>query len=67
MKDLLYIKAYKTIPIVALYLKSCLLFFVGQKARTVIFPKQQSAMVLENDLADEGIHLGTSHQIFPTE
>ena len=51
----------------------------GQRARTVIFPTQQSAIVLEEDLADEGIHLGisseaeqtiimsTSQQISPTE
>ena len=30
----------------------------GQRARTVVFPTQQSAIVLEEDLADEGIHLG---------
>ncbi|KAL5475764.1 hypothetical protein EMCRGX_G025614 [Ephydatia muelleri] len=51
----------------------------GQRARTVIFSTQQSAIVLEEDLADEGIHLGisseveqaiimsTSEQISPTE
>ena len=51
----------------------------GQRARTVIFPTQQSAIVLEEDLADEGIHWGisskveqaiimsTSQQISPTE
>ena len=50
-----------------------------QRARTVIFPTQQSAIVLEEDLADEVIHLGisseveqaiimcTSQQISPTE
>ena len=51
----------------------------GQRARIVIFPTQQSAIVLEEDLADEGIYLGisseveqaiimsTSQQISPTE
>ena len=34
----------------------------GQRARTVIFPTQQSAIVLEEDLADEGIHLGISSE-----
>ena len=35
----------------------------GQRARTVIFPTQQSAIVLEEDLADEGIHLGISSEV----
>eukprot|EP00731_Ephydatia_muelleri_P032771 Em0024g315a len=35
----------------------------GQKARTVIFPTQQNAIVLEEDLADEGI----DHQAFRSE
>ena len=52
----------------------------GQKARSVIFPTQQSAIVLEEDLADEGIDVGFSpeakqatvmspvhQQAFPTE
>ena len=52
----------------------------GQKARSIIFPTQQSAIVLEEDLADEGIDVGFSseakqatvmspvhQQAFPTE
>ena len=34
----------------------------GQKARTVIFPTQQNAIVLEEDLADEGIDVGISSE-----
>ena len=30
----------------------------GQKARTVIFPTQQNTIVLEEDLANEGIDVG---------
>eukprot|EP00731_Ephydatia_muelleri_P021475 Em0014g66a len=33
-----------------------------QKARTVIFPTQQNAIVLEEDLADEGIDVGISSE-----
>ena len=39
----------------------------GQRARTVLFPTQQSAMVLEEDLADEGIDFDTSEKISLTE
>ena len=35
----------------------------GQRAQTVIFPTQQSAIVLEEVLADEGIHLGYSSEV----
>ena len=35
----------------------------GQRTRTVIFPTRQSAIVLEEDLADEGIHLGISSEV----
>eukprot|EP00731_Ephydatia_muelleri_P005386 Em0002g1562a len=34
----------------------------SQKARTVIFPTQQNAIVLEEDLADEGIDVGISSE-----
>ena len=34
----------------------------GQKALTVIFPTQQNAIVLEEDLADEGIDVGISSE-----
>ncbi|KAL5515884.1 hypothetical protein EMCRGX_G001129 [Ephydatia muelleri] len=34
----------------------------GQKARTVIFPTQQNAIVLEEDLANEGIDVGISSE-----
>ena len=34
----------------------------GQKARTVIFSTQQNAIVLEEDLADEGIDVGISSE-----
>ena len=33
-----------------------------KKARTVIFPTQQNAIVLEEDLADEGIDVGISSE-----
>lgn len=35
----------------------------GQKARSIIFPTQQSAIVLEEDLADEGIDVGFSSEV----
>ncbi|KAL5515535.1 hypothetical protein EMCRGX_G000712 [Ephydatia muelleri] len=34
----------------------------GQKARTVIFPTQQNAIVFKEDLADEGIDVGISSE-----
>ena len=34
----------------------------SQKAHTVIFPTQQNAIVLEEDLADEGIDVGISSE-----
>ena len=53
---------------------------LGHKAQSIIFPTQQSAIVLEEDLADEGIDVGFSseakqainmspahQQAFPTE